>query len=54
MNYGKEWQAYRRMFSEGFSKRKQPMYVDAKLAGTKQLLENLLRNPEGFEQHLEL
>ncbi|OJT05249.1 O-methylsterigmatocystin oxidoreductase [Trametes pubescens] len=55
MPYGKKWRALRRLFS---SKHASPaalhIFYDSQRAAMGRLLQNLLRDPEGFSEHLRL
>lgn len=55
MPYGKKWRALRRLFSSKYaSPGALQMFYDSHRATMGRLLQNLLRDPEGFSEHLRL
>lgn len=55
MPYGKQWRALRRLFSSKYaSPAALQIFYDSHRATMGRLLQNLLRDPEGFSEHLRL
>ena len=52
--YGPRWRSWRKVFHEHFHPSASRQYQPRELKAARQLLENLLRTPEHYEQHLRL